>query len=324
MIWVASVCRSRDINIVANPKCWLITCISCMLCNSSKRGWHRVSWGASDTLFSATASFTSLDFQKRQARKGTWPFSNVAIVTAVRVIFTQTIVLLSGGALRVHDGTCAGLVKLCGRLSTFRNWRIFFVVMAGVSLQFYIIAFSRFRHFISSFGKWPSNRLKVISIFSRSTILRLVTLLLLFIFQSDWYPYRKYVLLCLLIFCRSAIRIRGLPEYVLVDTVQILHCTETRYFWITWRYGTIEVGRGQEFGWDRFMAYQPLELYTVEAVGYSTGFGVDGTWIMTTDYSTQIFNSSRINLEVMHTVTVMVRLKSDLLIRYFSEANEYW
>jgi Farnesoic acid 0-methyl transferase len=88
--------------------------------------------------------------------------------------------------------------------------------------------------------------------------------------------------------CRSAIRIRGLPEYVVVDTPQIIHCTEVRSFWISWRHGTIEVGRGLQVGWNSFMAYQPLELYDVVAVGYSTGFGHEGTWIMTTDDSKPI------------------------------------
>jgi len=67
--------------------------------------------------------------------------------------------------------------------------------------------------------------------------------------------------------------------------LQILHCSEIRYFWITWQFGIIEVGKGQAFGWDRIMAYRPLQLYNVEAVGYSTGYGYDGVWTMIADDS---------------------------------------
>jgi len=65
-----------------------------------------------------------------------------------------------------------------------------------------------------------------------------------------------------------------------VATPNILHCSERRYFWITWQYGAIEVGRGEIIGQDQFMDYHPLELYIVKSLGYSTGYGYTGTWFI--------------------------------------------
>jgi hypothetical protein len=88
---------------------------------------------------------------------------------------------------------------------------------------------------------------------------------------------------------RSTIRINSGREFVKVDTPQILHCTQARYFWINWRYGSIEVGRGQLIGWDKFMVYQPLELYDVQAIGYSTGYGFNGTWVVNADVGQLVY-----------------------------------
>src|ERR1043165_4341920 len=79
-------------------------------------------------------------------------------------------------------------------------------------------------------------------------------------------------------FSRSVIRESNGVEYVSVATPQILSCTERRYFWVTWQKGAIEVGRGEIIGRDKFMDYQPLQMYPVNAIGYSTGYDYNGTW----------------------------------------------
>lgn len=85
--------------------------------------------------------------------------------------------------------------------------------------------------------------------------------------------------LCFSILGRSVIRLTSEDRhYVEVETLSILHCTERRNFWLTWQYGAIEVGKGEIIGKERFMDYQPLELYDVRSIGYSTGYGHDGSW----------------------------------------------
>lgn len=81
-----------------------------------------------------------------------------------------------------------------------------------------------------------------------------------------------------MIFFRSVIRTYNLKEYVAVPTEGINSCNEYRSFWITWQNGAIEVGRGEVIGTDRFMDFQPLDLYPVNAVGFSSGYGLNGTW----------------------------------------------
>jgi len=76
----------------------------------------------------------------------------------------------------------------------------------------------------------------------------------------------------------------GGKDYVSVDTPGILSCTEQRYFWVTWQYGAISVGRGEIIGLDEIMDYQPMELYPVTAVAYSTGYDYNGTWYIKASY----------------------------------------
>ena len=76
------------------------------------------------------------------------------------------------------------------------------------------------------------------------------------------------------------IRATGGRDYVGVDTPDILSCTEQRWFWVTWQYGAIEVGRGEVLGDNKFMDYQPLQMYPVNAIGYSTGYDYNGTWFI--------------------------------------------
>lgn len=79
---------------------------------------------------------------------------------------------------------------------------------------------------------------------------------------------------------KSVIRIVDDRHYAEVETPSILHCTESRFFWITWQYGAIEAGKGEIAGKERFIDYQPLELYDIRSVGYSTGYGSDGSWFI--------------------------------------------
>jgi len=77
---------------------------------------------------------------------------------------------------------------------------------------------------------------------------------------------------------RSTVSIRNAKEFVAADTPNFLHCTEQRWFWFTWQYGAIEVGQGQIVGVDRFLDFQPMQMYPVNAIGYSSGWGYNGTW----------------------------------------------
>lgn len=77
---------------------------------------------------------------------------------------------------------------------------------------------------------------------------------------------------------RSVIMIRNSRESAVAATPNYLSCTEQRFFWFTWQYGNIAVGQGQIVGLNRFLSYQPLQMYPVNAVGYSCGWGYNGTW----------------------------------------------
>ncbi|ELU12988.1 hypothetical protein CAPTEDRAFT_69653, partial [Capitella teleta] len=64
-----------------------------------------------------------------------------------------------------------------------------------------------------------------------------------------------------------------------VETPDVMHCNETRYFWISWKNGVIEVGRGLVVGNRVFMVWwKDPEPYKVNGIAISTGFGAEGKW----------------------------------------------
>ena len=77
---------------------------------------------------------------------------------------------------------------------------------------------------------------------------------------------------------RSAIRTYLGGIHVSYYENNIVSCVENRHFWISWADDSIEVGKGEIVGTNRILQYTPLQIYEVRAVGYSTGYGYNGTW----------------------------------------------
>lgn len=65
-------------------------------------------------------------------------------------------------------------------------------------------------------------------------------------------------------------------EYV--DTAGILHCTERRWFWMSWDNDAIRVGQGSAIGQGVFMQYLPIAMRDIRAIGFSTGFTYSGRY----------------------------------------------
>ena len=55
-----------------------------------------------------------------------------------------------------------------------------------------------------------------------------------------------------------------------LDTPDILSCNETRFFWVSWEGGVIEVGLGLRVGQRRFLFWKDLSPRNVTAVGFSS------------------------------------------------------
>uniref|UniRef100_A0A1I8NZK1 Farnesoic acid O-methyl transferase domain-containing protein n=1 Tax=Stomoxys calcitrans TaxID=35570 RepID=A0A1I8NZK1_STOCA len=71
-------------------------------------------------------------------------------------------------------------------------------------------------------------------------------------------------------------RNRQQPDVVQVATPKILSSSEYRGFWIRWQEQTITVGRAGESM--AFMTYKDPQLFSINYVGLSTGWGASGTW----------------------------------------------
>jgi Farnesoic acid 0-methyl transferase len=83
---------------------------------------------------------------------------------------------------------------------------------------------------------------------------------------------------------RSAIRSRrGGSELVGYEEVGIMACDEYRQFWISWRNGTLEVGKNAVYT-QSFMLYRMSEVEasntSIIAVSFASGFGSEGDWIV--------------------------------------------
>jgi len=77
----------------------------------------------------------------------------------------------------------------------------------------------------------------------------------------------------------------GWPIYSDVSTPNILSCSETRYFWVTWHNSLVAVGRGEVLQQDILRDARPVlsnDINEITAVGYSTGWGYNGTWYIKT------------------------------------------
>ena len=73
--------------------------------------------------------------------------------------------------------------------------------------------------------------------------------------------------------------VSGSSAPVTANTPEILDCTEGRWFWMSWRAGLIQVGRGIEPGLDMIMFWQdPSGGHEVQSVGVSTGADTKGVF----------------------------------------------
>ena len=78
---------------------------------------------------------------------------------------------------------------------------------------------------------------------------------------------------------KSAIREgRSQKSVVLVDTPDLLNCNESRQFWVGWKDGYINVGRGRRYGQESFMSWQDPNPHPVNAISLATGWGSTATW----------------------------------------------
>ena len=67
------------------------------------------------------------------------------------------------------------------------------------------------------------------------------------------------------------------PPSISASTPGILSCNETRYFWVSYEGGLIEVGRGLELGQRRFLHWKYENPHAVTAIGFS-GWDVEDEW----------------------------------------------
>ena len=65
---------------------------------------------------------------------------------------------------------------------------------------------------------------------------------------------------------------------VVVDTPDILHCNESRMFWIRWADTRIAVGSGAVVGVGQFMDWQRESPPNILYVGLQTGWSASGEW----------------------------------------------
>ena len=63
-----------------------------------------------------------------------------------------------------------------------------------------------------------------------------------------------------------------------VDSPNILHCDEYRWFWASWTGGHIKLGRGTVIDSDLVIDYIHDNPYAVSAVSIANGYGYSGMW----------------------------------------------
>lgn len=100
---------------------------------------------------------------------------------------------------------------------------------------------------------------------------------------------------------RSEIRMEPGGQHVAeADTAEILSCSESRAFWISWDNNEVLVGKGASVGYEVFLAWREVNPHPVEGVSIATGQDsgqLGGTWEFTDipgrfNSSTDFYNSS--------------------------------
>ena len=63
-----------------------------------------------------------------------------------------------------------------------------------------------------------------------------------------------------------------------LETIDILSCTETRYFWIEWGGNRVRVGRGSVVGDDQILTWDGPGMVRARALSFTNAAGWSGTW----------------------------------------------
>ena len=71
---------------------------------------------------------------------------------------------------------------------------------------------------------------------------------------------------------------RTKPDVAEANTPGFLHDGEFRGFWVRWQDGTVTVGR--EGDYRPFLTYSDSEYVPIEYVGFCTGWGATGSWLI--------------------------------------------
>ncbi|CAH1794507.1 unnamed protein product [Owenia fusiformis] len=80
---------------------------------------------------------------------------------------------------------------------------------------------------------------------------------------------------------KSVIRdARGGGVMAEAETLDIVTCEEFRSFWVSWKNGLIEVGKGKTHGVGRFMFWTDPNAHVVKALSLATGWGSRGKWTL--------------------------------------------
>ena len=81
-----------------------------------------------------------------------------------------------------------------------------------------------------------------------------------------------------------------------VDTLGIVHCNQSRPFWISWEGGRIKLGSGARVGRNTILDYMHDDPYDVTMATLSTGFGSKGIWVISQPEGRNIEASSLLKL----------------------------
>lgn len=76
----------------------------------------------------------------------------------------------------------------------------------------------------------------------------------------------------------SVIRVNN-TEISRVPSPGILHCNESRIFWVDWRFGHLNIGTGNDVMENGILGYDDLE-FEVSALSFATHEGQQGTWTL--------------------------------------------
>ena len=79
---------------------------------------------------------------------------------------------------------------------------------------------------------------------------------------------------------KSAIRssMQQTPPEKEKEDRDVLSCTESRMYWVSWPQGRIAMGRGTEVGQREILNWEDPNFHEVNAISISNWYGFNGTW----------------------------------------------